>query len=257
MIQLKVLTVSDQFGFDFLNIAFSLADTSEDITEYQFDLLKSCNDSEAFVTISQDIKDFNFIDSDVNLYNIDIKYYYKIKITNKITQEELFSDVSEFTTNEPDAYASELIYMYNTYLETAINNDPVRLLKKKRSGTICSCFDDVRGRAKTANCEICYGTKYVGGYYSSKEIRVSYFNSPNVIQKFDVANVADDNSPIQVWASNYPLIQNDDIIVDKNNTRYIVSSYQPTYKNFYLLKQVFQMQRLPRSNVAYKIPINL
>ena len=255
MIQLKTLVVSDQFGLDFLNISFSLADTSEDITEYQFDLLRSNNDKEAFVVIAKDIKNFKFVDSDVNLYRIDLKYYYKVQITNKVNSEILFSDISEFTTNEPDSYASALISMYDLYLETAINNNPVRLLKKKRSGEICSCFDEVRNRAKTTRCEICFGTKYVGGYYSAEELRISYFNSPSIVQKFDAANVADDESPIQAWASNYPLIQNDDILVDKNNSRYVISSYQPTYKNFYLLKQTFQMQRLHRSNIAYKMPI--
>jgi hypothetical protein len=257
MLQIKELKISDKFGIDFLNITFSIQETSEDITKYRFDLLRSYHYIEEYEIIASDIKDFNYADNTVNLYNIAIKYYYKVQITNIETNEVSLSDPVQFSVNEPDEYAIALVSQYNLYLETAINNESMLLLKKKHSGEICSCYDDVRGRNRVANCEICYNAKYVGGYYSPQELRVAYFNSPSRIEKFDVADVGEDETPIQLWTSGYPLIQVGDLFVDKNNARYIVMSWQPTYKNFYLLKQVVQIQRVPRSNVIYKIPIKL
>ncbi|MCX8074094.1 MAG: hypothetical protein N2749_00710 [Clostridia bacterium] len=257
MLCVDKIKIDDQYGVDFLEISFTLKDSTEDITEYQFNILRSNNSDDEYFVIATDIKDFVYKDNSVNLYNTMIKYYYKIEIINKVTGEKILSDPKIYTGREPDQYAEALIEINNIYLDNVIDNEEVYLLKRKRTGKLCDCYDDVRGRSRIINCPNCYGTKYVGGYYKPQKLKVAYYNSVGKLPRFEINDTGESDSSIQLWTSNYPVIQNDDIIIDRNNNRYIINNWQPTYKNFYLVKQVFQMQKLPKSNIIYKFPVEI
>lgn len=258
MIKVNDITVTDQFGSDYLYVKFSINDTIEDLSKFQFNIYRSNTPEEGFEIIDEGIIDFFYVDNDVNLYDTSIDYYYKIEIVDTTTNRKEMSDIiGTYKGREGDQYASYLVSVYNTYLDAAINNSEMILLPKKHFGNVCNdCYDEIRERCKNPNCMTCYGTRFVGGYFSPQKIKVSFFNSPALVEKFNLTDVGEDQTPIQFWTSNYPVIQINDILVDINNNRYIVVSWQPTYKNFYLVKQIVGIQRLPKSNVIYKIPVN-
>ena len=256
MVNIGNIKITDIFGADFLYIEFSLADTTEDITEYRYDVLRSTSQYDGFTVVKFDCTDFYYKDYEVNLYNPAVRYFYKIRVTHKVTKESVDSDIYDYIGHdEPDIYGFALLDMYNTYLETAINNETVYLLKKMKDGPGCSCVDDIRGRSSKNDCPICFGTGIVGGYFKPQPLKVSFMNSPSKMITMSYQEIGEEDSPIQFWTSNYPLIQNEDIIVDKNNVRYIIMNWQPTYKNYTLLRQQCQMKRLPRYSCEYTISI--
>jgi hypothetical protein len=48
-----------------------------------------------------------------------------------------------------------------------------------------------------------------------------------------------------------------DVLVDRNNDRFIVTNWQPTYKDYYLIKQIVQVQKIPKADIVYTFPITI
>jgi hypothetical protein len=258
MISVKQIRLSSQFGVDFVYGKVILNDTYEDISDYQIDLYKSNHSEDGFSLIYLDIKKMSFLDYGVNLRTLSVKYFYKVKITHKPSGEISWSDVYELDKNEPDNEAFYLIEVYKMHLDRVINNHRMILLNRKHSGQICSvCYDDVRQRSQSASCKSCFNTKYVGGYYEPQIIQVSYFNTPGHMEDFNPYDVGEKKTPLTMWTTNYPLIKIDDILVDNQNNRYVVTSWQPSTKNSYLIRQTVQMMMVPKSSIVYDIPINI
>jgi hypothetical protein len=259
MVDIASISVSDQFGLDSLVIDFTIKDTREDLSNYRFDLYKSNHQTEPYFVIAADITTFNYRDFDVNLYNISINFYYKVKVTDKTTGDSVLSETyGEYKQARADVNALAILEIHNIYLDNVVGNKMI-LLKKKRTGQVCSCFDDVRRRSNPVFCSICYGTKYTGGYYSPFTVPVNFLNPPTKVEYFAPNDVGEwEGTPLQLWTQNYPLIQIQDIMVDyNNNIRYVVTNSHPSYMNFYLIRQTVQVQRLPDSNVVYQYPISL
>lgn len=259
MVNIKDIIVIDQFSTEFLYIQFSIEDTDEDLSNYSFNLHRSNNAQSGYVNIASDIKNNYYVDKVVNLYNPLIEYCYKIEVINKNTgKSELTDFYGQYKGKKPDQYAATIIHMNETYIQNVVENDTLYLLGRKHDGQKCSCYDDVRGRSSIpSSCHLCYGTKYSGGYYSVEKFQACFLNAAGKSERFTLVDQTQEETPLQFWTSNFPVIHINDIIVDRNNTRYIVMNVQPSYKNYYMLKQVVQMQRLPKSNIAYKIPINI
>ena len=254
MITINSIEIMDIFSLDYIFLRFSIEDTLENISSYQFNIHRSNSEHEGYELLASNVTGFSYSDYNVNLYNTAIHFYYKVECVNLITGDKSMSNIcSEYKGRVRDCIAQGIISNYNMYLDNVLNTDEVYLLKKKRFGTRCSCFDDIRGKSKNSRCPICFSTKYVGGYYASEKMKICTSNSPAKTEKFDVTESSELVAPIQAWTSNSPLIEIGDIIVDSNNDRYVVASWQPTYKNYMLLKQVVDLQRLPKSDIGYNV----
>lgn len=257
MINLKNMNISDEFGVEYLYITFEITDTVESLENYNFNLYKSNNAISEFVPIAFNVADFKYRDFAVNLRNFTINYYYKIQIKNKVTGEQVFSDVYQFQKASPDNFASAIVEIENRYLNYVVGNTEMILLQKKHMGQICSCYDDVRQMSADKTCPLCYGTSYVGGYYSPEIIKVNFYNPPTEQFKFSPSDNAQDQSILQLWTSNFPLIKAEDILVDKNNIRYIVTSNMLTRKNYYVIRQILAIQMVPKYNIVYSYDIKI
>jgi hypothetical protein len=255
MVTIKDIEVLDLFSTQFLHVKFTINDTSEDITEYSFNLYKANSPEDAFVLIAPNITDFVYSDYDVNLYNPAISYYYKVEIVDKNGIKTISDKMGAYRGRQPDAVAETIVYNYNTYLKNIINNQ-MHLLQRKHNGQLCThCYDKIRRRASDSNCPFCYATKYIGGYYPPTQIYVSLLNSASIVNEFTISSDTEEVSPIQLWTSNFPIIKVQDVLIDRNNDRFIVTNWQPTYKDYYIIRQLIQIQRIPKSDVVYTFPI--
>jgi hypothetical protein len=104
-------------------------------------------------------------------------------------------------------------------------------------------------------CPICYGTKFVGGYYDPVSVSFSAMSMPAEVKHYDISDNNTEDIPLQIWTSNLPQIQTDDVLVDINNERFVITNVQFSRKNFYILRQIIQMQPLKKTNPIYLYPI--
>ena len=257
MITIKKINVTNKFSIKFVNITFEIEDTYEDLSKYRFDLYKADTEFEDFKLAYSNIQDFECNDYNVSIQNPEVGYHYKIKITNTETGESCFSDTASLVTAREDEYTFFFDYIYNEYLDVVINNEEGILLKRKRTGQRCQCFDDVRGARNSDRCPICYGTGYVGGFYAPKKIKVCYLNATAKTESFKSTSTFESDSTLQFWTSGYPYIQENDLFINGlTGERCTITTWQPSYKNGYMIRQTIACEKLPESSIFYKIPVN-
>lgn len=239
-----------------LIVFFQVEDTREDLSKYSFNVYRS-NIGTDFECIAQNVGHYYYEDYDVNLYNGNIKYFYKIEIVNNDTGERLLSDkVSIFGVEEPDNYGFAIAEIEQRYLQYVVNQKQMILLKKKYFGQLCTCFDEVRTQPNP-KCKCCFGTRYVGGYSTPVPIMVNY-QAPEQAS-VDVGIQDQDNlgeAPVQLWASSFPPISVGDILVDHHNERYRVVSVVSTTKRHFIIRQVLTIAKIQPTDIVYRIPIS-
>lgn len=256
MIEIKDVSVRTDFGLDFINISFTIKDTTENLADYQFDLYRAAGVSDEFKIIYSNIQNFECNDYSANLLNDEIVYYYRIKTINIKTGETFFSEIIPAYKASDDNYSYFLSEVYNIYLNDVINNEEVALFKRKRTGELCDCYDDIRGSRLSDKCKDCLGTGYKGGYYPAIKIKVCYLNAESAQEEMDTRGTFKGTSPLSFWTSSYPLIEEGDIIgVISSAVKYIVTTCQPSYKNGYLIRQTIQLSRLPEPSIFRALEI--
>jgi hypothetical protein len=253
MIDIANINIDDCYGVDFLLITFTVSDMTKPPENYKFDLYRSMSPNAAFTRIAEDIDEYRFIDTGVNLLNLNLQYYYKVKVTDITTGEVSVSNIYRYDTVSPDQYAIAIESIESKYLDI-IGNQKVYILKRILSGPKCSCYNPNRQDSSQPFCEHCFGTGILGGYYKPILAKIGNYNSNTFSHEYNVMEDADAQATEQVWIQSIPKIENDDLVVD-GNSRYIITSHTDTAKNKYLLRQICNISRLPKTNIAYKIPI--
>lgn len=255
MIDIKEINVSCMYGVHRLLVTFKTTDSAEDFARYRFDVLRSNAQDGKYVLCGSNITNMEFVDNFVDLLDISIQYYYKVKITDLIEGISKISEtVGALEKHEPDKWSSAIAEIEERYLKRVICNDKIYWLKQKTCGQICDCYDDIREDA-APDCPECFGTKFVGGYYPAQEIEVNYQTGISFNEHMDQRGITEQMPPISFWAQALPRIQVRDIIAGQNGWRYIVTNVMPTHKNHYILRQIVSAQWLPKSDLRYTIPI--
>lgn len=260
MISVKSLKADISFKFDFVNISFSIEDTTEDISKYRFDLYRSNGESDKFEPIFFNIKNMEFKDYSVSLYNpANQGYCYKIRIFNLNTNEWQFSDYVTISEVDPDIYCTYLNCIYETYLNTVLDSRDMYFLKKVRGGERCNlCYDDVYGSRQQDKCPKCYGTGYKDGFYPAITIKVNFANISSTTENLQPTGAFKEESNIQLWTLGYPTMQEGDMIVDSiTKERYVIKSWQPSVKNGFVIRQTVICDDIPETSIYNKVPLRL
>lgn len=260
MIKIKEINVIGNLGLEFLLVKLIMEDTEESLSDYTFNIYRSSSPEDGFEIIASDIQEpYEFLDTSVNLYKNNIRFYYKVEIINKISLISSMPDIyGEIYQRKPDEVSGFIIHN-NKILLNVIDNDPIWILQKKRHGQKCTnCWDDIRRQVTMNNCPVCLESGYVGGYYKPIQVNMSYSSSPSSRQsEVAIEEIYSSIEPISIWIANYPIVEAGDIVVDVYNNRYIIMRVVNTTKNkYHLLRQVITMQKIPRGNVAFQIPMD-
>lgn len=256
MIRISNINCSSMFGLDYMYIRFEIQDTDEDITNYRFSLFRANSENDTFECVYSDIQEFECRDYSVNLRTPQIKYYYKIEIEDLTTGKKEYSEIFKSPAVNGDNYTDYFCSLYDMYLDAVIDNSEFVILRRKRTGQLCECFDDIRGTTTKQSCTCCYGTRFVGGFYNPVVVKINLMSSPYYSEKFELSSVSEDTSPLQFWMGNYPEVRAGDIVVNTaTNERYTIVGVQQSMKKGFLIRQTVQMQKIQHSSVLYKIPI--
>lgn len=137
------------------------------------------------------------------------------------------------------------------------DGEPMILLKRKYTGTVCPCIDDADGSDQCPtplNKEFpCYGTGFLGGYYPALNIMVRRWNQQRGIPTNTVGFEMDMNPTM--WTIYTPLITEGDILIDGQNRRWEVDHTHYYHWRELITHQEFQVTLKKPSDIIYKIPI--
>jgi hypothetical protein len=156
-------------------------------------------------------------------------------------------------THSKERYFLEIRNRYKWLLE--MGGERVLLYKRKYTGTRCPQFDQVRKTNQQHGQDtICFGTGWVGGYFSPIEIFASVLSpSPQTanIQEMGRRRVYIPTG----WTIWEPLLQNGDLIIRQNGQRLWVTEVSQTRWKFFVLRQNFVTAEVERNHPVYQLPL--
>lgn len=203
-----------------------------------------------------------FVDTSVNLLSNTINYYYKIEAKHRSTLATQMSTVIGYSGSSAfDGVAYAITHQEQYILRYIVHaNDAsrkVKILLRKRTGQHCPvCWDNIKRQPTKSICTSCYNVGFNGGYFQPISVYMS-INSPSTSLDIAINDVEPQDSVVTGWLGNYPLVQEDDIVIDRHNRRYRILHTQRTLRGTSdaILRQVIAMQRLPLTDIVYKIGV--
>jgi hypothetical protein len=227
-------------------------DPEENIMDYEISIFRSGSPEGEFEELANNLFDvYVFIDKDISTQSKLRKFYYKVKLTNTNTNQEVTSNpVSSCIATDMTLIGLELARR-NTLLLKRFVGIPCTVFIQRRWGPRCpECWDHNKKQVRRSNCLSCYRVGRYKGYYNP--IYNIYFQISQHGQSIDHANIgAMEPSQTNAWTSNYPLITAGDIIVEPGNKRWRVSAVSTTEQLRVPVRQMLQLHYIDPGNIEY------
>ena len=135
------------------------------------------------------------------------------------------------------------------------NGVDAKVLKRRHFGTRCTdCSDSLTDHIVIYNCSTCYGTGWVGGFFTPITTYVKMSPAPTRVDATELGNTTQRETKLQMLS--YPKIENGDLIVELDmNRRWLVSHVAPTEVHRILTKQTASVNELARNSIEYFVPL--
>jgi len=128
----------------------------------------------------------------------------------------------------------------------------VKVFTRKWMGELCPNYEGAYGQSHH-DCEICFGTNYVGGYSGPYDIVIAPPEAEKSIELLDMGlHVRYD---FESWTGPFPLLNERDVIVRQNNERFIVGPVNPQGSRGAIYQQHFTISYVDEGDIRYKIGI--
>ncbi len=247
---LKVVSLD----LDFQEISWELEDTTQDVLDYTFQVLRSESFSGPFEEICAPFEDrYIFRDNALQVAHRWRTYFYLIRVTHKAT-----GDVADFGPSakepQPDLQAIEIRrHVQHLFREHAGRR--CWLLPVRTFGERCDCWSPHLQKRVRSNCLRCYSTGFVRGYLSPIEIWGQIDPSPKSEQNTNVGAQQQVNSTGRFGA--FPPIKPRDLIIEAENKRWRVVAVSQTEKARARIHQEISIHQIPERDVEFAITLDL
>lgn len=244
----------EMIGNKVFRISINYPVTTEDISVFKYTLKRSYGGGEDEGEV---ITEFNHIKEYVDEHNkvkIWSDLYYKIVSENTVTHEV---DNGEWTRMSvaPDLEALEIVRRNNILLSNKRHGIgvPVAVFKLKTIGPHCpDCWDFNKQKVRSSNCDSCYKTGIVGGYY---EPVICYANLTPPAKQIQIPQWGEmEANEIRIFMSNNPVVNPKDVIyVQSRNCFYTVEQVENTCRRDFILHQLVAASGVERSSILYHL----
>jgi hypothetical protein len=240
---------------DFNELSWKLVDTSEDVFDYTFQVLRSESPEGPFDKLTPPFQDhYLFIDNTLTTGNRWRKYFYKVliaRLADPTDQKE-----SAVVSKDPDADLQAL--EIRRHMQLLFQEHAGRrcwVLPVRTFGQRCSCWNPNTRTRNRSGCRTCYDTSFVRGYLHPIEQWLQIDPSAKTKQTSNVGNQQQSNTTMRMaW---YPPLKPDDLIIEAENRRWKVVTVSQTEKGRAALHQEVQLHELPPKDVEFTIELDL
>lgn len=166
------------------------------------------------------------------------------------TPLEEISERSGFDIEMIDYIWREAILRNRWKLEQG--GERVKLFLRKWMGQICPSHQKNYGQSYN-DCLLCYGSNIVGGYSGPYDAIVAPPETEKSVELADMGlHIRYDWAS---WTTDYPLLNERDIVVRQNNERYVIGPVNPQGSRGAIHQQHFTMSYIDQGDIRYRIPI--
>lgn len=247
----RVLSLS----LDYNQITWEIGDTSEDVLDYTFQVLRSEAASGPFEPISKELEDaYLFIDNLVKVGDIYRRYFYKIRVKHKPSGE--LNEYGPYDKSpEPTLIANTLRMHLNLLMHEFIGRR-CWLLPVRTFGQRCAdCWNPRLQKRRYSGCRTCFDTGFVRGFHKPVEIWVSMDPAPTANQPAPTGRMQQQSTTGRM--SFYPPVKPNDVLVEPENIRWTVRTISTTQEQRTVVTQELQLHRIESTDVEYAIPLDL
>lgn len=248
------------YDLDHLDIFWELdSQDSHRIEEYDFFVLRSIDGAAGPWTqlAGPFYNTFHFRDGDVQQLHKWRNYFYKLKVVHRLSgRTEEFGP--EWHRAEPDRIALE-IQRREAMLWRNFAGRLVFLFPRLTFGQRCKhCWDQgPRGnstyRSVQHNCATCFDTTFVGGYATPMPVWMQFDPSPKTNQKTDIKEHQFSQTTARTIL--FPPIRPKDMLVERENRRWLVERVSNTEKGRAVIRQELVLTEYPKDDIAFAVPI--
>jgi len=248
---IRVLSLS----VDFNQITWDVGDTTEDVFDYTFQLLRSEAAAGPWDVVTPEMEDqYIFVDNTIKNANIYRQYHYIIRVKHKASEQSRDFGPS-MKAPEPDLVAVELRKHLNLLFREFAGRR-CWLLPARTMGQRCSdCWNDRLKKRTRSGCRTCYDTSYVRGYHRPIEVWVQFDPSPAGEQPSNVGKLQQTSTTARM--AHFPPVKPDDLLIEPENNRWKVRSRSTTQQGRAPVTQELQLHEVPTSDIEYAIPLDL
>ena len=255
-----MITVVDlcvnSLDLDYLEVAWKIGDTTEDVLDYTFQVLRSESPGGPWDPVTEEFTD-RYLVRDIlpQPFHAGRMMNYILRVRNKMTGEMI-----EYgpTNKKPDddlvslELKRHLQILFREFAGTRCWILPVRTF-----GQRCpSCWDKTLSKRTRSGCSTCFDTGFVRGYLNPVEVWLQ-------VDPGSSLNEQNQNTgPTHQWNTtaripDYGLGKPRDILVEGDNRRWRINTVNYTEHNRVPVMLEYQLHQIPEGDIEYKIPINL
>lgn len=248
------------FNRGYLDLFWDYSATFESIGDYDIYVQRSEAEFGPYVDISPALVDkTHFRDITAKGYtSFFSRNYYRLRVVKRATSDTAYYPEMGGARLEarPDLAALEMARHTNLRLRESEGRE-VWIYQRKRAGQRCTtCFDRATQRSTRADCPVCFGTTWVGGYHSPIRTYAQVLAPQEMLQHTS-------NGPVETKNSlgkfgNYPELFEGDVVVEAENIRWKVGSpITKIQKSRALIRQQAPLAAIPVTDIEYALPLNL
>lgn len=240
---------------DYNELTWKLVDTSEDVFDYTFQVLRSESPEGPFDALTPPFQDrYIFVDNTLSTGNRWRKYFYKVRIARVDTPADFVDSDPVAKEPDPDLVTLELRrHMQLLFQEFAGRR--CWILPARTFGQRCSCWNPKLRQRTRSGCATCFDTGFVRGYMHPIEQWLQIDPSPKTKQVMPVGNSQQVNTSMRM--AYYPPVNPDDVVIEAENRRWKVISVSMTEKGRAVLHQEVQLHEIPPKDIEFSIPLDL
>lgn len=244
------------YNLDYLVVNWSVLPTTEDLGIYGFSVWRSESPAGPFAEVRSGLVDtFSYKDPDLELRSKWRKFYYRVRCYQLADPTQYVdSDVASQAT-QPDPIALEIVRRNDEILLTPrFAGVRAYVFTRKTWGRRCTnCWDPIKQRKTESNCPICFNTGFTGGFCPAVPIYMSFSPSQEMVRHGGFTEQQVDDT--YGWLSNYPLVNNKDVIVQDGRLRWRIKGVGTTKKLGLVLHQTVQLTRINANDIEYQLAI--
>lgn len=202
---------------------------------------------------------FFLLDGERKLYGKTRLLAYRVELTD-IDGNVYYSEPAEVLgkfTDHDFAIASEILRK-ETLRHSIFGSVPGFLLKARRYGEACSCIDPLTDEVTDSECELCYGTGIITGYFDPIRKAFVEIQPSNSREHRDmqVAGTEMKNITKGRFIGSFPIVQGDVWIADGSDERYYIHTVTETatWKSVPLVVEA-ELRVAPATDKIYDIVV--
>lgn len=236
---------------DFTEVSWELQETSEDVLDYDFQVLRSEAVGGPWEALSVRFQDrYRFFDRFTHPFHNWRQLFYIVRVTHRVTgASKDFGPTQQQA--EPDLIAVELRRHMNVLLRE-FTGRRCWLFPRRTFGQRCSsCWNKTLQKTTKSGCRTCFDTGFTRGYHHPIELFAQIDTGEPAV---DVPNAPGKNTARIIDIGG---VKPRDILVEAENIRWRVVAVNQTEQVRSPIHLELTLQMIPKSDIEYSLPLVL